>query len=200
LERPTTTSADPSPTMNPSAIDAGTLFRDHAAFVAGFLVRLGAARGEIDDLVQEIFLVAHRRGGYVQGAARPTTWLAEIAVRVLSTARRTKRRRPEEPDDDALALLCTPGDDPERRADTTQMLARVQRALEAIPIERRAIFVLFEIEGEACDAIAAGLGIPVKTIYSRLHTARKEFAEAYERLERTAPRSVATTLTSMVRP
>lgn len=183
-----------------AAIDAGALFRDHAAFVAGFLVRLGAARSELDDLVQEIFLVAHRRGGYLPGAARATTWLAEIAVRVLSTARRTKRRRPEAPDDDAIALLGAPTAGPDERAETAQSLARVQRALDSLPMERRVLFVLFEIEGESCDAIAAGLGIPLKTVYSRLHTARREFAEAYERLERRSRGTQTTPVPSMVRP
>ena len=45
----------------------------------------------------------------------------------------------------------------------------MQRALDTVDVERRALFVLFEIEGESCDDIAAGLGIPVGTVYSRLH-------------------------------
>jgi RNA polymerase sigma-70 factor (ECF subfamily) len=42
--------------------------------------------------------------------------------------------------------------------------------------------VLFEIEGESCDDIAAGLGIPVGTVYSRLHAARRDFQKAFAKL------------------
>ena len=44
--------------------------------------------------------------------------------------------------------------------------------------------MLFELEGESCDAIAAGLAIPVGTVHSRLHTARREFAAAFAQLAR----------------
>jgi RNA polymerase sigma-70 factor (ECF subfamily) len=187
--------------MPPTAIDAGSLFREHAAFVAGFLTRLGAARADLDDLVQEVFLVAHRRGGFVPGTARPTTWLAEISVRVVSTRRRTLRRRPEAHDEAALQGAPSFVPDPARAAETAQALARVQRALEGIELDRRAVFVLFELEGESCDAIAAGLGLPLSTVYSRLHTARREFTAAYERLTAAgAPRPTPTALAQRVRP
>ncbi len=64
-----------------------------AGFVAGFLRRLGVEAPELDDAVQEVFLTAHRRGGFVAGAAQPTTWLAEIALRVASDMRRSRRAR-----------------------------------------------------------------------------------------------------------
>jgi RNA polymerase sigma-70 factor (ECF subfamily) len=168
--------------MSDGPIDAGTLFRDHARFVAGFLTRLGIAPRDIDDLVQEVFLVAHRRGGFAAGTARPTTWLAEISVRVASTRRRTLRRRPEQPDDAMLSAVPAGGQDPAEALETTQSLARVQRALDAIDLDKRAVFILFELEGESCDAIAAGLGVPISTVYSRLHAARLAFTAAYEKL------------------
>src|SRR5262249_31749926 len=79
-----------SPPRGDQALDAGTLFRRHGAFVAAFLLRLGIDRAELDDAVQEVFMTVHRRGGYRPGPARPTTWLAEIALRVLSNRRRTR--------------------------------------------------------------------------------------------------------------
>jgi RNA polymerase sigma-70 factor (ECF subfamily) len=168
--------------MPPDLLDAGTLFRAHAQFVANFLARLGVHPLDLDDLVQEVFLTAHRRGGYVPGAARPTTWLAEIALRVASTSRRTRRRRPENPDDAVGLGVATPGDDPAQTAEHRETLAAVQRALSTLELDRRAVFILFELEGEPCDAIAAGLGVPVSTVYSRLHTARREFTEAFNKL------------------
>ena len=79
---------DPTPTFG-----AEVLFRDHGAFVASFLRRLGAAPEDIDDLVQDVFLVVHRRGGFIPGAAHPRTWLAEIGLRLVSSGRRTSKSR-----------------------------------------------------------------------------------------------------------
>lgn len=163
--------------------DAAALFRDHAAFVANFLHRLGAGPSEIDDLVQEVFLVAHRRGGFIEdGRARPTTWLAEIAIRVASVARRRQRRSREHPDQATIADASSREIDPARAAETNEALDRVQAALDCLDAERRAIFILFELEGEPCQAIAAAFQIPIGTVYSRLHKARKQFKEAHARL------------------
>jgi RNA polymerase sigma-70 factor, ECF subfamily len=163
--------------------DAAALFRDHAAFVANFLHRLGVGPGEVDDLVQEVFLVAHRRGGFIEdGRARPTTWLAEISIRVASVARRSRRRSREHPDHEAVADARSREVDPARAAETTEALDRVQSALDSLDAERRAIFILFELEGEPCQAIADAFQIPIGTVYSRLHKARKQFKEAHARI------------------
>ena len=169
--------------------DAAALFRAHSGFVANFLHRLGAAPTDIDDLVQEVFLVAHRRGGFIEdGRARPTTWLAEISIRVASVSRRSRRRSREQPDNDTVADAHSREVDPARAAETTEALNRVQAALDSLDPERRAIFILFELEGEPCQAIAAAFGIPVGTVYSRLHKARKQFKEAHARMvERERP-------------
>jgi RNA polymerase sigma-70 factor (ECF subfamily) len=164
-------------------LDGGDLFRAHAAFVANFLVRLGVLHQELDDAVQEVFLIAHRRGGYVEGPARPTTWLAEIALRVASGVRRDRRRRlPDGPGEERDA-----GTTPFEALAAAEALGHVQRALDALPLEHRAVFILFEIEGESCASIARGLDIPIGTVYSRLHTARRDFQRAYDRLETAAP-------------
>ena len=67
-------------------------------------------------------------------------------------------------------------------AETAQALRRVQTAIEAIDPDRRGVFVLFELEGESCEQIAAGLGIPIGTVHSRLYAARREFKAAMDRI------------------
>jgi RNA polymerase sigma-70 factor (ECF subfamily) len=163
--------------------DAASLFRQHATFVANFLHRLGVGPTELDDLVQEVFLVAHRRGGFVEdGRARPTTWLAEISIRVASVARRSRRRSREQPDQESVLDAQSRDIDPARAFENQQALDRVQSALATLDDDRRAIFILFELEGESCAAIAAAFNIPVGTVYSRLHKARKLFMDAHTRL------------------
>lgn len=146
-------------------------------------MRLGAPRSEVEDLVQEVFLVAHRRGGFTAGGAKPTTWLAEIGVRVWANRRRTSRRRPEEATADPSAHESA-SHDPERTLEAARALSRVSRGLEGLDLDHRAVFVLFELEGESCGDIASALGVPVGTVYRRLHTARARFRETYARLTR----------------
>jgi RNA polymerase sigma-70 factor (ECF subfamily) len=176
---------DPPSSAGATHLEGGALFRAHAAFVASFLRRLGVEPEDLDDAVQEVFLIAHRRGGFTEGAAQPTTWLAEIALRVASRMRRSRRRR-------ASAVAATPaieagGTTPFEVLAAAESLARVQRALDTLRLEHRAVFILYEIEGASCESIAAGMRIPIGTVYSRLHTARRAFQEAYARLDDARP-------------
>lgn len=165
-------------------IGAGELFRAHAAFVASFLVRLGVPAGELDDLVQEVFIVAHRKGGYVRGPAQPRSWLASIALRIAQAGRRARltrnARESTHPDWDAVAAG---GGDPGVRLEARRSVERVQRALETLPVDHRAALILYELDGESCESIAAVFEVPIGTIYSRLHSARRRFLEAYGGLD-----------------
>jgi RNA polymerase sigma-70 factor (ECF subfamily) len=135
------------------------------------------ARGELDDAVQEVFLIAHTRGGFTPGEAQPTTWLAEIALRVASGQKRTSHRRTKREGDAAIEDIVT--ETPFETVSSAETRDRITQALEALTLEHRAVFILFEIEEQSCENIAAGLGIPVGTVYSRLHKARDRFRNAY---------------------
>lgn len=168
--------------LSEANIGAGALYRAHARFVAGFLLRLGAPRDELEDLAQDVFLVAHRRGGFTPGAAKPTTWLAEIALRVWANQKRAVRRRPVEARSDMSGEASSTEADPERAAVARASLERVQACLDSLDPDHRAVFVLYELEGERCQDIADALHVPVGTVYRRLHTARKRFAEVHAQL------------------
>lgn len=165
--------------VDSQALGAEALFRAHAAFIASFLHRLGVHATEVEDLLQEVFIVAHRKGGYVPGPATPRSWLAAIAVRVAQAGRRAQRRR-EPAAGEVVELLKAGEADPAQRLEVRRSMERVQRALDAMTFDQRAVFVLFEIEGEPCEEIARVLSVPVGTVYSRLHHARRRFVSAYE--------------------
>ena len=61
-----------------------------------------------------------------------------------------------------------------------QTLTRVAKVLATFDVEHRSVWVLFELEGESCADIARALGIPVGTVYSRLHHARRAFQRAFD--------------------
>jgi RNA polymerase sigma-70 factor (ECF subfamily) len=164
-------------------LDSAELFRRYASFVANFLARMGVSRTDLDDLVQEVFLVAHRNGGYSPGPAKPTTYLASIAFRAATTHRRKgKTRSFVRAADDIVVHAGDTRFSPERDADHKRQLALLDRALAVLDEDKRAVFVMAELQGESVVSIADGLGIPVDTAYSRLRAARRMFREAAEAL------------------
>jgi RNA polymerase sigma-70 factor, ECF subfamily len=169
-------------------IDSAALFRRYYAFVSSFVLRMGIAACDVDDVVQDVLMSAHRKGGYLSGPVSPKTGLARLALQSVSTFRRSRRRRREEISadmDTEGALRASPAE----AAETAQALARVQSALDHLDLDRRAVFVLFELEEASCEEIARGLDIPIGTVYSRLHAARRTFLEHHARLEAASART-----------
>lgn len=165
----------------PTRISAEALFREHASYVATFAHRLGIPRDDVHDLVQEVFLVAHRKGGYELGPARPRTWLCAIAVRLARKAHRL-RVRLDPSDTPRIELAHGDARDPSQQLETRRNLEQVQRALESLDLDHRAAFILYEVERESCEDIAVALEVPIGTVYSRLHHARKKFLAAHDSL------------------
>jgi RNA polymerase sigma-70 factor, ECF subfamily len=178
---------------------ASDLFRARAPFVARQLARLGVPQGELDDAVQEVFLVVHRRGGLEEGPASETTFLTEIAVRIAANVRRRGRRKPTVSDESAVLSLPSDGTDPLVAAEVRESLERVARALEELKPEARTLFLLLEIEGAHAEEVAAALKIPVGTVYSRAHAARRVFREAWDRVASDTRPSLLETLRGKVR-
>ena len=164
-----------------SAAPAWTVVSIHAKF-AGFvwasLHRLGVPDSDRPDLLQEVFVVVHRRLDSFDGSSAMTTWLFGICLRVVLGWRRYRRRHPEIPTESPDADQPDEGRSPERDAMAAQAKALVARALDDLDPEKRAVFVMFELEELSCVEIAAMIGIPVGTVYSRLHAARAAFARA----------------------
>jgi len=180
-----------NPSMVPPAsehadvVGADRLFREHFAYVTAFLRRLGISEAAVDDAVQEVFLVAHTRGGYRPGPASARTWLGAITIRVAANARRSLKRRRETLDDRVLerhpASIA-----PDMVAEQRQELAQVEGVLSKMSDSHRQVFLLFALTDSSCDDIARSMGIPTGTVYSRLHAARNSFSEACASLESAA--------------
>ena len=170
--------------MTSERVHTEQLFREHASFIAAFLHRLGVHEADVDDAVQEVFMVAHEKGGYRPGPALPRSWLGAIAWRIAGSRRRAQRRRREEFDEAALRQAEAKGSTPSDALAIAEQLFAVQQALDTLDPEHRAVFILYEIEGEPCASIAEAMGVPTGTIYSRLHNARRRFSDAYAQVDR----------------
>jgi RNA polymerase sigma-70 factor (ECF subfamily) len=180
------------PSAEVTAIDSATLFRDYSQFVASFLHRLGVRSADLEDMVQDVFMIAHRKGGYRPGVASPTTFLARLALEArCSSLRQNSRFRRAHDDAAARAILGAHPTTPEHAVSLLRAAQELQAALDTMRPETRAIFMLFELEGESCEAIAAAFGLKLGTIYSRLHSARVLFKEYLARMERASHKESA---------
>ena len=149
-----------------------SVVRANHDFIWRLLRRLGIPEANVDDATQQVFCVAARRIDEIApGSER--SFLFGTAVRVASDDRRSAHHR-EQPDGE-LDRHISPGPDPEDLAEKNRRRRLLDEVLRAMPIELRAILVLFELEQMTKSEVAELLGIPEGTCVSRLRRARKEF-------------------------
>jgi RNA polymerase sigma-70 factor (ECF subfamily) len=159
------------------------IYQANADFVWRSLQRLGIRDPDLDDVLQEVFVVVHQRLHTFDGSAKMTTWLFGICLRVASAYRRRGFRRnetcvadPPEPTDRVSVS-------PEHDLAAAESRRRLDLLLDELELEKRAVFVMFEVDEMPCEEIAQILGVPVGTVYSRLHAARKSFQKALARMQ-----------------
>ena len=153
------------------------LYRDHRRFVAANLYRVLGDRGELDDLIQEVFVVAFRGIERFRGEAKLTTWLYRICVNVALGRLRSRGRKPiPVPQAEPVGIQEKSDDDsPERLMERREDVARVYRLLDRLAPKKRIVIVLHEIQGLDIAEIADIVRAPLITVRTRLHYARKEF-------------------------
>jgi RNA polymerase sigma-70 factor, ECF subfamily len=139
------------------------------------LRRLGVPDGALDDATQQVFLVAARRLDEIDPAGEKS-YLLGIAIRVASDARRTAARRREVSDERSHERV-DPRPSPEELVDRKRARQLLDRVLDTMPMDLRAAFTMFEIEGMSVPEVASALGIPLGTAASRLRRAREQFRE-----------------------
>jgi RNA polymerase sigma-70 factor (ECF subfamily) len=161
--------------------DVRALYVTHAPGLRLALARLAGPGLDADDLVQEVFVVALRKSADLASANSPAAWLYGVATKVAATRRRTATWKRWLGLDTASELASA--ESPSRTLEQKQASALVQRALEVLSAGKRDVFVLFELQGLSGEETAQALSIPLKTVWSRLFYARREFAAEVERLE-----------------
>lgn len=166
----------------------GQIYAQNAPFLWRSLYRMGIPEADLPDVLQEVLLVVHRRLDSFDRTSKLSTWLFGICLRVAATAGRGRRRRREEPMDDARHVGgLVESTSPESLVLQLDARRRLEMALDCLEPDKRAILVMFELEGISCGEIAELLGIPKGTVFSRLSTARQAFLQALARLESREP-------------
>lgn len=158
-----------------------SIFDANAGYVAASLGRLGIAPEDRDDLVSEIFVRVHN-GLQSYDPDRPIRpWLFAFAARVASEHRRLARHRREVIGEVVDVPSAAPTADRMLEHDDAKRLVGV--ALEALDEDKRAVFVLHDLDETPVPEIARALGIAEGTAYSRLRAARMEFTAAVRRAQ-----------------
>ena len=160
------------------------VYETHVDFVWSMARRLGVPASLLEDAVQDVFMVVHRRLGEFRGESQLKTWVGGIAVRVAHEYRRRALRGEDvEQLDDARQDFAGPSD-PHRDIETAQAWSTLERMLGELDDEQRTVFVLAELEELSAPQIAEIVQVSVNTVYSRLRLARAKLQRALESMRR----------------
>jgi len=166
-----------------SVFEIAKVYEQHFRYVWRCLRSLGVADAQLDDALQDVFIVVQRRLSEFDGQAQISTWLYAIALRVARKYRQRAQR-------DALPLtsvdeeqVCAPmASQTEAAVQAGQRLRLARQALDALDDEKREVFVLTQVEQMSAKEVAEIVGAPINTVYSRLRAARQAFAVEVQRL------------------
>jgi RNA polymerase sigma-70 factor, ECF subfamily len=167
-------------------LDFDAVYDEHFALVWRTARRLGVPESAAADVVQDVFLVVHRRLADYDGRTPVKCWLLGIVTRVVTDHRRTYFRKdsrcvPPEVDKDGAETMASPDPAPLEQAARAEALRLVVSLLDELGGDKREVLVLAEFEEMSAVEIAECLGLNVNTVYGRLRAARRAFDEAYAR-------------------
>lgn len=150
------------------------LLETNRGYLRRTLRLLGVPSFDLDDALQEVFLVVFQRLHEYKDQSRARSWLYAICFRVAGTKRRKRARYAER-------LL----EDPEFPVHATQLdrvvieeaLALGQQLLQRLRPEQRDVFWLYEVEGRSMPEVARMVSCPLQTAYSRWHRAKRRIQQ-----------------------
>jgi RNA polymerase sigma-70 factor (ECF subfamily) len=154
------------------------LFEAHLAYVWTTLRRLGVHERDLEDVAHETFLKVYAELDRFDRSRPAKPWLFAFALRKASDYRKLARHKTALFGDDEPGGSASPGVDAMAQRERE---ALVHEALETLDMEKRAVLVLADLDEQPMPEIAAALGIPLNTGYSRLRVARQELAAAIRR-------------------
>jgi RNA polymerase sigma-70 factor (ECF subfamily) len=166
--------ADESPARGP--VDFREIYERQFDYVWSGLRRLGIPPRDLPDVTHDVFVVVHRNL-FKYDETRPLRpWLFGVVARVASDHHRLARNRLELLHETAesadTADPPAPGPTPEAEADLRERWRLLDRALDALAPHHRIVLVMHDLAGHSARDVSNELGIPFKTVYSRLHAAR----------------------------
>lgn len=163
------------------------LYQDYFDFVWKCARAFGSASAEIDDVVQDVFLVVQRRREDLRDASLARSFIYGVARRVVSAHRRRRRQRDARTVPEVESLRSSE-QSPLAAAEHNLQVRVLSELLEGLDERKREVFVLSEIMEMSGREISETIGVPMNTVYSRLRAAREEFEAAVARRKKSLER------------
>ncbi len=151
----------------------GRLFQLAAQDAVRIIRGLGVRDADLDDVVQDVFVIVFRQLPGFEGRSAFSTWFFQICVNVVRGRRRKSAR------DRWFRLAFGEGREETSASPAGQVDAArdAERLLSGLSEKHREVLVLYEVAGLSGNEIAEATGVPLKTVWTRLHHARKKVAE-----------------------
>ena len=162
------------------------VYDHYADFVWRSIRRLGVPESGAEDVLQEVFMVVHRRLDDFEHRSSLRTWLFGIVLGIARNHRRSTRRKRIDASEQAAEALdriaADEADHPDAQTDRARAVRLLYALLDKLDDDKREVFVMAELEGMRGTEIAAATELNLNTVYARLKAARKEFDQAVSRL------------------
>jgi RNA polymerase sigma-70 factor (ECF subfamily) len=170
-------SPQPQPQPQPES-SALAVYERELDYLFATMQRMGVNPREIEDLAQEVFVVLHRHWPTLDTTRPFRPYLFAVAFRVVCAHRRRRAREVPCAELEAEDQAISPESSLQRKESAQFLMA----ALERVPLQRRAVLVMHDLDGFSIVDVAAKLSITRFGAYARLRKARKELASALRRL------------------
>jgi RNA polymerase sigma-70 factor (ECF subfamily) len=154
------------------------LYDAHVEFLWRNARRLGVGDDAVDDVLQQVFLVVHRRLPELAMTGSEKAWLFGVLLRVVRDHKRSLRRKSPHRffgATDPETLADDRGRQPDESFARVEAAALVQTWLDALDDDKREVFILAELEQLSAREIGEATGTNPSTVYSRLRAARIAF-------------------------
>lgn len=161
-------------------LEFSSVYDEHVDFVWAMVRRLGVAHSQLEDAVQDVFVVVHRQLRKFRGESSLKTWVGGIAVRVAHEYRRRSQRKDALEPLEAHTQIPVDGRGPHEAAEAAQAWAQLERLLKTLDEDQRTVFVLANLEDLSAPDIARMVDAPLNTVYSRLRLARAKLQDALQ--------------------
>ncbi|HMJ12476.1 MAG TPA: RNA polymerase sigma factor [Polyangiaceae bacterium] len=160
------------------------IYDAHFDFVWRNARRLGVPEASVDDVVQDVFVIVHRRIADFDGRRQLRAWIFGILTRVARDHRRSFRRKSArwislEAETSPGSAWASPGPSPSELAERAERIRLLDTLLDRLDDDKRMLLVLSELEQWTLREIAEMLGSNTNTIHSRLRAAKRAFEKVY---------------------
>jgi RNA polymerase sigma-70 factor (ECF subfamily) len=136
---------------------------------------------DASDLTQQAFLKALGGWDAFDGRSLPTTWLHRILVNCVIDWRRKLSSGPAQAIDEWALVMVVDGNATRSRHDMEEPMQRLRQAIDELPLSLRSAFVATVVDGYTYEEAAGVLKVPLGTVGSRVHEARKQLRTVMQR-------------------